>query len=75
MAAGCIPVVINKGGQKEILGEELAALLWNSEADCLDITLRLINDKNYFQNFQEISLKRVRKFSEQEFEKILWEMF
>jgi len=75
MAAGCVPIVINKGGQKEILGNDLKELLWNTPEDCLDISKRMINDQKQYNKYQETSLSRVNKFSKQEFDKVLWEMF
>jgi glycosyltransferase involved in cell wall biosynthesis len=36
MAAEAIPVVINKGGQQEILGEQLKLLLWNSKEEAIE---------------------------------------
>jgi glycosyltransferase involved in cell wall biosynthesis len=75
MAAGCVPVVINKGGQKEILGNKLSNLLWNNKTECLDITKQLINSKSKYKENQEISIDRVKKFSKQKFDKVLWEMF
>jgi glycosyltransferase involved in cell wall biosynthesis len=75
MAAGCVPIVINKGGQKEILGDELNDLLWNSQDECLDITKLIINNDSDYKEYQSISLNRVKKFSKQEFDKVVWEMF
>lgn len=75
MAAGCVPVVINKGGQKEIIGTKLSNLLWNSQEDCLTETIRLIINQEHYVQMQQEVLERVKLFSRQEFEKVLWEMF
>lgn len=75
MAAGCVPVVINKGGQKEILGNDLKDLLWDTHEDCIDTTKTIALDKKEYNKYQEVSLNRVKKFSKQEFDKVLWEMF
>lgn len=75
MAAGCIPIVINKGGQKEILGSDLSELLWNEKEDCLKITKEVITNHKKFNKFQEKSLARVNNFSKKVFDKTLWEMF
>lgn len=75
MAAGCVPVVINKGGQKEIIGTELQQLLWDSQEDCLNTTQALLQDTAQFAKTQEQTLRRVQQFSSQEFEKVVWKMF
>ena len=75
MAAGCVPVVINKGGQTEILGSGLQDLLWNTTEECLATTKKIITNKQLYSDYQYDSLERVKKFSKQEFEKGVWEMF
>lgn len=75
MAAGCVPIVINKGGQKEILGTKLKKLLWNSESDCLAVTKQLIKYPQLYTEYQNIALEQVTHFSKEKFEKIVWEMF
>ncbi len=75
MAAGCVPVVINKGGQKEILGSELKTLLWNSETECLETTKNIILNASEYEKYQRISLQRVKKFSKPVFEATIWKMF
>lgn len=42
MSYGAIPVVINKGGQPEVLGDELTALLWNSIDEGIATTLKIM---------------------------------
>lgn len=75
MAAGCVPIVINKGGQKEILGSELQDLLWNSESECLEVTKKIISEVSEYEKYQSISLERVKKFSKPVFEATIWKMF
>lgn len=43
MAAGCIPIVINKAGQKEIVNNEVNGFLWNSLRELKQITYKVIN--------------------------------
>ena len=75
MAAGCVPIVINKGGQKEILGTPLSSLLWNTPDDCLKTTTRVIKNNELFKSYQNKALSRVEKFSKTVFEKVVWKMF
>ncbi len=45
MAAGCIPVVINKGGQKEIVEHGLNGFLWNTMEALTEKTLAIITEE------------------------------
>jgi glycosyltransferase involved in cell wall biosynthesis len=74
MAAGVVPVVINKGGQKEILGEELGECLWNDETDCLAKTLSLIKNKDRLNILAKQARERSQEFSKEKFRKILLTM-
>ena len=38
MSAGCIPIVINKGGQKEIVDEGINGYKWNNEKELIEKT-------------------------------------
>lgn len=75
MAAGCIPVVINKGGQKEIIGKKLSKLLWDTPDQCIKISKKLISNDEFFSKTQEETLQRVSKFGKARFEAEIWEMF
>lgn len=74
MAAGAVPVVINKGGQKEILGSELADCLWESQADCLAKTIDLMQDANKLQRLSKLAKQRSLLFNKEKFKKILLKM-
>lgn len=74
MAAGAVPVVINKGGLPEILGKDLTDLLWQSPDECLSKTLALVKDK---EQRQELALQvnyRSRYFSKSRFSQTLLKM-
>lgn len=45
MAAGCVPVVINKGGQKEIVEDGKNGLLWEDLETFKEKTISLINNE------------------------------
>lgn len=74
MAAKALPIVINKGGQKEILGENLNICLWNDENDCLAKTLELIKNKVEREKLAELAYERSLFFSKERFKTILLEM-
>lgn len=44
MGAGCIPVVINAGGQREIVQDGENGMLWDNEEELLKKTKKLIKD-------------------------------
>lgn len=45
MSAGCIPIVINLGGQKEIVENGVNGFLWNNLLELKNYTLKIINNK------------------------------
>ncbi len=74
MSARAVPIVINKGGQKEILGRELAQCLWDDEDDCLAKTLELIKNEMKRTELAEIAHQKSLLFSREKFKNILLEM-
>lgn len=69
MAAGCVPIVIAKGGQVEILGQKLAHLSWLTEAECARKTIKLMRDLDYWQKMSQAVMIRAEKFSLKNFER------
>lgn len=67
MAAGAVPVVINMGGQKEILKGKLSDNLWNDLAELQIRTLELIADQDLFKSQQQLSVKRAKDFNQDKF--------
>lgn len=75
MAAECIPIVYGKGGQIEIMGDELSNLLWQTKVECIELTKNIISNTSGNEKLIDKITKRAEKFDERYFEKILWEMF
>jgi glycosyltransferase involved in cell wall biosynthesis len=75
MAYGVIPVVIKKGGQPEIVGNELTNLLWKSKEECIAITAELIANPKRIASLRQVVRERAVSFGEAEFKKRVWEMF
>lgn len=71
MSYGCAPIVINKGGQKEILTEELRKWLWSTQDECVRLTRDLINSKKKLKELQQLAKKRAEEFDQQKFDKQL----
>lgn len=74
MAAGAAPVVINKGGQKEIMQGELQAYTWSTQDECLEKTLKLVKNKNEREKVASQAIQRSKDFSKAVFTKTLLTM-
>lgn len=68
MAAGCAPVVINKGGQQEILVNGLKPYLWDTIEQCVAISATLIADPAMLQHAQLMAQERAQQFNQAHFE-------
>ncbi len=71
MAAGCIPVVINKGGQKEIIKDGYDGFFFDSWRELKDITLKIISKEVNIEEIDRNAVKSCRRFSNSNFEKNL----
>lgn len=69
MAAGCVPVVINKGGQREIVENDKNGYLWNSLEELKKYTVSLTKQQNLISELSKNALLASQKFSKIEFEK------
>lgn len=67
MAAGCIPVVIGKGGLPEIVTNKVNGMLWAKEADLIKVTLQLVESPALWQKLSTQAIKDSRKFSKKVF--------
>lgn len=67
MGAGAVPVVINAGGQKEIVEDGKNGLLWNTLGELQEKTLQLIHDESLWQRFSTAAKERAKFFSERRF--------
>lgn len=75
MANGCIPVVINKAGQKEIVRNDIDGFLWNDFTEMRICLEKIVTDENKKEKLRENALKRFKDFSFSEFENKLFEIF
>lgn len=67
MAAGCVPVVIKKGGQKEIVEHAINGFLWETEERLVEYTLQLIKEEKLRQKFSIEAVKSSKRFSKERF--------
>lgn len=70
MASGCVPVVINLGGQAEIVTEE-CGYLWNTREELLEYTKKLIKNSKLWKEKSQKAIERSRFFSIENFRKQL----
>lgn len=63
MGAGAVPVVINAGGQKEIVENGKNGFLWDTLSELAGKTQLLISNKPLLKKMSEEAIKRARYFS------------
>jgi glycosyltransferase involved in cell wall biosynthesis len=62
MAAGCVPVVINKGGQPEIVEHGVSGFLWNTFDELSRYTCLLASDDALWCRMSRAAIERARRF-------------
>jgi glycosyltransferase involved in cell wall biosynthesis len=62
-----VPVVINAGGQKEIVTENKNGFLWDSLDELQNKTLSLINDQDLLSKLSKQAEEDAKKFSKEIF--------
>lgn len=67
MASGCVPLVINGGGQPEIVEHGISGYCWNNRAELREFTLELMKDAAEWRIMSEAAKKRSQTFDRQAF--------
>jgi glycosyltransferase involved in cell wall biosynthesis len=67
MAAGCVPLVIAKGGQTEIVQSGLNGIWWTSLAELMRESEALANDEGRRATLATAAVQRAREFGPSEF--------
>ncbi|AXV39236.1 MAG: hypothetical protein CIT02_02320 [Methanobacterium sp. BAmetb5] len=62
MSAGCVPVVINKGGQPEIVRDGVDGFVWNDSRELKEITLKIITDEYLLKEKSYAAIMRIKEF-------------
>jgi len=76
MAAGCVPLVVGKGGQKEVLGKDLAEkLIWQTTNECVELTQTIATDKKKLIEIKKALKTYVMRFSQKRFETMVVSIF
>ena len=63
MRVGVVPVVINAGGQKEIVIDSKSGYLWDTLEDLMTKTNNLIKDNDLWEKMSKAAIKRSKMFS------------
>ena len=63
MGAGCVPVVINAGGQKEIIENGLSGFLWETLVDLEEKTVMLTKDSDILEKMSKEAKIRACDFA------------
>ena len=71
MAAGCIPIVINKGGSREIVENGYNGFLFSNLKQLKEKSLKVINNSKLQNKLVKNSLKSCKKYNSENFEKRL----
>ena len=70
MSAGCIPIVINKGGQKEIVDEGINGYKWNNEEELIQKTCFVLQQVSHEKIINE-AIKKSELYDYNSFRKSL----
>lgn len=63
MVCGSVPIVINAGGQKEIVEEGRSGFVWNSLEEFLQKTINLIKNQRLWEKMSKEAIRRSEIFS------------
>lgn len=74
MGAGAVPVVINAGGQKEIVENKKSGFLWNTIDELAQKTTDLMSEPDLWAKMSEEARERSKKFTGDRFCKELYEI-
>lgn len=75
MGAGLLPIVINAGGQREIVQDGKNGYLWDTEEELVKKTIEVINDKSKRAEMAKAAIESVHRYSVEEFERKIQAIF
>lgn len=67
MSYGAVPIVINAGGQKEIVEDEKNGFLWDTEQELIKDTHKVATDLKLFEELSAEAYKSSKQFSKDRF--------
>lgn len=75
MAAGCVPLVVGKGGQLEVIGKDLIDLSWQRKEELLKKTQQLMQDPELLNFYKERTTQRAHLFNMARFRSEIRQLF
>jgi len=75
ISAGCVPVIINKGRQPEIIEDKISGFLFDTVENLKNYTFELISDDVLWGKMSEACIVRSQEFSLSKFETRVMEIF
>jgi len=75
MEQGAVPVVIDQGGQREIVTDKIDGFLWKTKSELLDKTKSLMINSSLQKKISANTIQRADYFSREKFCKELMELF
>lgn len=67
MGGGAVPVVINAGGQKEIIEQGVNGYLWDNESELMQKTLDLVEKAEKLKEMSDKAIVSAKKFAQRDF--------
>lgn len=67
MSAGCVPIVINAGGQPEIVNHSKNGFLWKTKEELMEKTISVVRDNGLRENLAVNAVLKANEFSEENF--------
>jgi glycosyltransferase involved in cell wall biosynthesis len=67
MHEGAVPIVVNKGGQAEIITDGENGYLWETKKDLIDKTKRVMKDTALQRTLAEAAMQRANDFTNEKF--------
>ena len=74
MAAGCVPVVVGKGGIPEIVQSGVNGFLWQDKKKLVNLTLQLIKSPKMMKKMSIQAIKSSKKFGKKVFYQKIYEL-
>lgn len=68
MASGCVPIVINKGGQPEVVQHGRNGFLWNTTNELKALTWQLIRNESLRKSLSSTAICDSRRYDRQHFD-------
>jgi len=67
MSAGCVPLVFNAGGHKEIIDAENNGYLWENKRDLISLTKKILNEKGLMKKLSINAIYSSLKYNYENF--------